>query len=37
MLDRMVREAPEHAYEPGFMDELRAKGHLGLPLAPREE
>jgi NAD(P)-dependent dehydrogenase (short-subunit alcohol dehydrogenase family) len=35
--DRMVREAPERAYEPGFMDEVRARGHLGLPLGPREE
>jgi NAD(P)-dependent dehydrogenase (short-subunit alcohol dehydrogenase family) len=35
-LDRMVRAAPERAYEPGFMDELRAKGHLDLPLAPAE-
>jgi NAD(P)-dependent dehydrogenase (short-subunit alcohol dehydrogenase family) len=30
-LDRMVRADPERAYEPGFMDELRAKGHLNLP------
>jgi NAD(P)-dependent dehydrogenase (short-subunit alcohol dehydrogenase family) len=36
-LDRMVRAAPERAYEPGFMDELRAKGHLGLSLTPTEE
>jgi NAD(P)-dependent dehydrogenase (short-subunit alcohol dehydrogenase family) len=35
-LDRMVRAAPERAYEPGFMDELRAKGHLNLPLAPED-
>jgi NAD(P)-dependent dehydrogenase (short-subunit alcohol dehydrogenase family) len=28
-LDRMVRADPERAYEPGFMDELRAKGHFG--------
>jgi NAD(P)-dependent dehydrogenase (short-subunit alcohol dehydrogenase family) len=28
-LDRMVRAAPERAYEPAFMDELRAKGHFG--------
>ena len=33
-LDRMVRAAPERAYEPGFMDELRAKGHLDLALEP---
>jgi NAD(P)-dependent dehydrogenase (short-subunit alcohol dehydrogenase family) len=33
-LDRMVRAAPERAYEPGFLDELRAKGHLRLSLAP---
>jgi DNA-binding MarR family transcriptional regulator len=35
-LDRMVRAAPERAYEPGFMDELRAKGHLGLALDPAD-
>jgi NAD(P)-dependent dehydrogenase (short-subunit alcohol dehydrogenase family) len=35
-LDRMVRAAPERAYEPGFMDEVRAKGHLDLPLEPAE-
>jgi len=34
-LDRMVRAAPERAYEPEFMDELRRKGHLNLSLAPR--
>jgi NAD(P)-dependent dehydrogenase (short-subunit alcohol dehydrogenase family) len=33
-LDRMVRAAPERAYEPGFMDELRAKGHFHLSLGP---
>src|SRR5262249_17617130 len=33
-LDRMVRAAPERAYESGFMDELRAKGHLRLSLGP---
>ena len=33
-LDRMVRAAPERAYEPEFMDELRAKGHLNLALTP---
>ncbi len=31
-LDRMVRAAPERAYEPDFLDELRAKGHLNLGL-----
>jgi len=36
-LDRMVRYAPERAYEPGFMEELRAKGHLDLPLTPGDE
>ena len=36
-LDRMVRAEPERAYEPGFMEELRARGHLNLPLAPQEE
>jgi len=35
-LDRMVRAEPERAYEPGFMDELRGKGHLALPLAPAD-
>ena len=35
-LDRMVRAAPERAYEPGFMEELRAKGHLDLALQPGE-
>ncbi len=35
-LDRMVRAEPERAYEPGFIDELRAKGHLGAVLLPRE-
>jgi NAD(P)-dependent dehydrogenase (short-subunit alcohol dehydrogenase family) len=33
-LDRMVRAAPERAYEPEFMEELRAKGHLNLAVAP---
>ena len=36
-LDRLVRAAPERAYEPGFMEELRAKGHLDLALTPGEE
>lgn len=27
-LDRMVRASPESAYETGFIDELRAKGHF---------
>jgi NAD(P)-dependent dehydrogenase (short-subunit alcohol dehydrogenase family) len=35
-LDRMVRAAPEEAYEPDFMERLRARGHLDLPLQPRE-
>jgi hypothetical protein len=35
-LDRMVRAAPERAYEPGFMEELRAKGHLDLAVRPGE-
>ncbi len=35
-LDRMVRAAPEQAYEPGFMERLRAKGHLDLALTPGE-
>ena len=35
-LDRMVRAEPERAYEPGFLDELRAKGHLALGLPPGE-
>jgi NAD(P)-dependent dehydrogenase (short-subunit alcohol dehydrogenase family) len=35
-LDRMVRAAPERAYEPGFMEELRAKGHLDLAFEPEE-
>ena len=35
-LDRMVRAAPERAYEPGFMEELRAKGHLDLVVRPGE-
>lgn len=29
VLDRMVREAPELAYEPDFMARLNAAGHLG--------
>jgi NAD(P)-dependent dehydrogenase (short-subunit alcohol dehydrogenase family) len=28
-LDRHVRQAPEEAYEPGFIDRLRAEGHFG--------
>jgi hypothetical protein len=28
-LDRRVRADPERAYEPGFMEELRADGHFG--------
>jgi hypothetical protein len=35
-LDRMVRAAPEQAYEPDFMDRLRSQGHLNLPLQPEE-
>jgi NAD(P)-dependent dehydrogenase (short-subunit alcohol dehydrogenase family) len=31
-LDRLVRAAPEEAYERGFLDELRAKGHLRFAL-----
>jgi NAD(P)-dependent dehydrogenase (short-subunit alcohol dehydrogenase family) len=31
-LDARVRAEPERAYEPGFMAELRAQGHFGLPL-----
>jgi len=27
-IDEMVREDPEHAYEPGFYEALRAKGHF---------
>jgi len=34
VLDRMVRAAPELAYEPGFMEKLRAEGHLDLSLRP---
>jgi hypothetical protein len=26
------RLTPERAYEPGFMEQLRAKGHLNLAL-----
>jgi hypothetical protein len=33
-LDRMVRADPERAYEPGFMEELRAKGHLDRVVQP---
>ncbi len=33
-LDRMVRSAPEQAYEPAFADELHAKGHMQLGLQP---
>jgi NAD(P)-dependent dehydrogenase (short-subunit alcohol dehydrogenase family) len=28
-LDRHVRQAPEEAYEPGFIDRLQAEGHFG--------
>ena len=35
-LDRMVRSEPERAYEPGFMEELRGKGHLDLALQPED-
>jgi hypothetical protein len=28
-LDRRVRADPDGAYEPGFMEELRAAGHFG--------
>lgn len=35
-LDRMVRAAPEEAYEPDFMTRLRARGHFDLG-AQREE
>ena len=34
-LDRMVRAAPEEAYEPGFMERLRGEGHLDLSLQPK--
>jgi hypothetical protein len=33
-LDRMVRAAPEEAYEPSFMEALNAKGFLKLALQP---
>jgi NAD(P)-dependent dehydrogenase (short-subunit alcohol dehydrogenase family) len=33
-LDRMVRAAPEEAYDPSFMERLRGKGHLDLALQP---
>jgi hypothetical protein len=36
-LDALVRAAPERAYEPGFMEQLRAQGHLNLPLAAEEK
>jgi NAD(P)-dependent dehydrogenase (short-subunit alcohol dehydrogenase family) len=36
-LDRMVREHPERSYEPGFLEELRAKGHLGAQFAPEAD
>jgi NAD(P)-dependent dehydrogenase (short-subunit alcohol dehydrogenase family) len=29
-LDRMVRESPENAYEPSFMQALQAQGHLRM-------
>lgn len=29
-LDRMVREFPEDAYDPGFMDRVRERGHFGF-------
>jgi hypothetical protein len=35
-LDRMVRADPERAYEPDFMEELRAQGHLALTPEPGE-
>jgi NAD(P)-dependent dehydrogenase (short-subunit alcohol dehydrogenase family) len=35
-LDRMVRAAPERAYEPGFMDELNRRGHLNAAFTPGE-
>ncbi len=35
-LDRMVRAAPEAAYEPDFMTRLRAGGHFDLSLRPDE-
>jgi hypothetical protein len=30
VLDRMVRESPETAYEPSFMQALQATGHLRM-------
>jgi hypothetical protein len=30
VLDRLVREFPEEAYEPSFMDKLRAEVEWGL-------
>ncbi len=35
-LDRMVRAAPEQAYEPDFMSKLQAGGHFDLSLQPKE-
>lgn len=35
-LDRMVRTAPEEAYERAFMAQLRKKGHLGFVFQPGE-
>jgi NAD(P)-dependent dehydrogenase (short-subunit alcohol dehydrogenase family) len=35
-LDRMVRAAPEEAYEPSFMEALNSKGFLRLGLQPGE-
>jgi NAD(P)-dependent dehydrogenase (short-subunit alcohol dehydrogenase family) len=35
-LDGMVRADPERAYEPDFMQELRAQGHLALTPEPGE-
>jgi hypothetical protein len=34
-LDRLVRASPEAAYEPAFMEELRAKGHMVFRLPGR--
>jgi NAD(P)-dependent dehydrogenase (short-subunit alcohol dehydrogenase family) len=36
-LDRMVRADPERAYEPSFMEELRAKGHLDRVVQSRSD
>jgi NAD(P)-dependent dehydrogenase (short-subunit alcohol dehydrogenase family) len=30
VLDRLVREFPEEAYEPGFMEKLQAQGHFTI-------